>query len=370
MHPLPSSIASISADHSLRTLPKVSLHEHLDGCVRLDTLIDLSAAQGAPLPATNHEDLRTWFLAQSHSGSLVAYLQSFALTSAVMQSAENLRRIAREYVHDLAYDGVVYAEVRWAPEKMTAGGLGLDEAVDAVRTGLRIGMDEVAAVGSPVEVNQIITAMRAADRVDEVADLALRHQGNGVVAFDLAGPEAGYPTSLYRDAVERAARHHMPMTVHAGEADGLASIHSALYDGRALRLGHGVRIAEDINERGELGPLARWVRDRAIVLETSPTSNLHTGVFAAWGDTMRDHPFDALYRNHFQVTVNTDNRLMSDTTLTQELHVLQQTFGYSLDDLETFQLNAARGAFVDTARRAEISRIVRDGFARNRQRCA
>jgi adenosine deaminase len=364
MHQPTATAAPGQTEGSLRDLPKVSLHEHLDGSVRLQTLIDLSAEVGARLPATAPEALRTWLLKQSHSGSLVSYLQSFQLTGAVMQSADHLHRIAREYVHDLAADGIVYAEVRWAPEKMTARGQSLDEALDAVRIGLHAGMSEAAQAGHTIEVNQVITAMRGADRVREVADLALRHHGYGVVAFDLAGPEAGYPTGLYRDTVEEVARQRMPMTIHAGEADGLASIDSALFDGRALRLGHGVRIAEDINHRGALGPLARWVRDRSIVLETSPTSNLHTGVFAAWGDTMSDHPFDILYRHGFQVTVNTDNRLMSDTTLTRELEILKETFGYSLHDLEIFQLNAARGAFVDASRRTEIARTVRDGFAR------
>ncbi|MFH8387364.1 adenosine deaminase [Kitasatospora sp. NPDC018058] len=353
-------------DELLRTLPKVSLHDHLDGSLRAETVIELSQALALPLPTTDPDALRAWFLGQSNSGSLVSYLESFALTGAVLQHAEHLHRVAREYVLDLAADGVVYAEVRWAPEKHTEAGLTMDEAVDAVRAGLRDGMAEAAATGTPIEVQQLIAGMRGFDRTHEVAELALRHHGDGVVGFDLAGPEAGFPASRYREAVELIARHHMPATIHAGEADGLGSITSALLDGRALRLGHGVRIIEDIDAQGALGPLARWVRDRGIVLETSPTSNLHTGAFTAWGESMSDHPIATLHRHNFRVTVNTDNRLMSGTTLTTELALLQQTFDFSLDDLETFQLNAAHGAFVDPARRAELANTIREGFARAR----
>jgi adenosine deaminase len=358
--------ASPLSGDRLRALPKVSLHEHLDGCVRIGTLIELSAALNAPLPARDPEELRSWIVKRSHSGSLLEYLKSFSMTSAVMQSRENLSRIAYEYVQDLVADGVVYGEVRWAPEKMVRGGLTLDQAVDAVRVGIRDGVDEARSGGFQIEVHQIITAMRGGGRVLEIAELTLRHYGHGVVAFDLAGPEAGHPTSMYRDAVELAARHHVPMTIHAGEADGLHSIDSALFDGRALRLGHGVRIAEDLDEQGGVGALARWVRDRAIVLETSPTSNLHTGVFAAWGDEMRFHPFDPLYRAGFRVTVNTDNRLMSDTTLSDELGRLQRAFGYGLDDFERFQLNAADGAFTTAAERDRLARTIRTGFGRAR----
>ncbi|GHH86040.1 adenosine deaminase 1 [Streptomyces sulfonofaciens] len=372
---MPSHSASATGgqhlgDQQLRALPKVSLHEHLDGCLRPATLIELSTALGAPLPSHDPDDLRAHLVRRSHSGSLMTYLRSFALTSAVMQSAANLARIAREYVEDLVADGVVHGEVRWAPEKSTQGGLTLDQAVDAVRRGLAEGVEEARGRGHRIQVHQIITAMRDGGRALEVAELALRHHGDGVVGFDLAGPEVDHPTSLYRDAVELVARRYLPTTIHAGEADGLRSIESALLDGRALRLGHGVRIAEDIDGQGRIGALGRWVRDRSIVLETSPTSNLHTGVFAAWGQDMRSHPFDLLYRAGFCVTVNTDNRLMSDTTLTDELQRLHLAFGYTLDDLERFQLTAARGAFADVAERESLVRVLSAGFDQARSRPA
>jgi adenosine deaminase len=214
--------------------------------------------------------------------------------------------------------------------------------------------------------------MRHLDRGTEIAELAVRHRDRGVVGFDIAGPEAGFPPSRLQGAFDLLAREWMPRTIHAGEADGLESIRSALLDGRALRLGHGVRIAEDIeidSEEGEdvfvtLGTLAQWVKDRGVPLELSPSSNLQTGAIAAWGDEMRDHPFDLLYQLGFAVTVNPDNRLMSGTTISRELSLLTDAFAYDLDDHEAFQLNAAAAAFLPLEEREALADIISDGFAR------
>ena len=351
-------------------LPKVSLHDHLDGALRAATILELAHEAGVGLPAREPEALARWFHESADSGSLVEYLRTFDVTTSVMQTAPALTRIAREYVLDLAADGVVYGEVRWAPEQHLTGGLTLDEAVEAVQEGLEQGAEDVRQEGRSIRTGQLITAMRHADRSLEIAELALRHRERGAVGFDIAGAEAGHPPSRHRVAFDYLAEHCFPVTVHAGEADGLDSIRSALLDGRALRLGHGVRIAEDLvleredqdNSYVTVGRLARWVRDRQIPLELSPSSNLQTGAVEQWGDSLEDHPFDLLYQLGFRVTVNTDNRLMSDTSLSKELALLTEAFDYDLDDLLTFQLNAAEGAFLPLEDREELGDTLTRGF--------
>ncbi|WP_298861829.1 adenosine deaminase [uncultured Microbacterium sp.] len=357
---------------SLRALPKVSLHDHLDGAVRPETIIDLAGAAGIETPAKDAAGLRRWFAQQCGAGSLPAYLKTFELVAAVTQTEAALTRIAREYVADLAADGVIYGEVRWAPEQHTVGGLSPNRAVAAVQRGLEEGEEEAEAAGRSIRISQILSAMRQGDRSLEIARLAVANREHGVVAFDIAGPEDGFPASRHREAFDYLASEFLPVTVHAGEGAGSASIRSALIDGRALRLGHGVRIAEDlqvIEREGDdvqvqFGDLARWVRDREIPLELSPSSNLQTGAIAQWGDEAADHPFDLLYQLGFAVTVNTDNRTMSATTLTRELGLLVDAFEYDLDDLEVFQFNAASAAFLPVEEREELVEMIAEGFER------
>lgn len=361
---------ALSDGTDIRALPKVSLHDHLDGGLRPATVLELADGIGLELPASDPVALGAWFAEKSNSGSLVEYLKTFDLTTAVMQTREGLTRVAREFVQDLGADGVVYGEIRWAPEQHLTRGLSLDETVEAVQEGLEQGIDDVRATGRRIRVGQLVSAMRHTDRSLEIAELAVRHRDRGAVGFDIAGPEAGFPASNHRAAFDYLAANFFPSTVHAGEADGLESIRSALLDGRALRLGHGVRLAEDITiERQDdentyvtLGTLSQWVKDREIALETSPTSNLQTGAIAAWGDDILDHPFDLLYQLGFRVTVNTDNRLMSGTTLTRELSILADAFSYDSTDLEIFQLNAAAGAFLPVEQREELAEIITAGF--------
>ncbi len=356
---------------SIRSLPKVSLHDHLDGGLRPATIIELGSAIGLDLPETDAEALGGWIAAQSVSGSLAAYLKTFDLTTAVTQTRDALTRVAREFVEDLAADGVIYGEVRWAPEQHLTAGLSLDDAVAAVQEGIEEGEDAAERQGRDIRVGQLITAMRQGDRSLEVAELAVRWRTRGAVGFDLAGPEDGFPPSRHRVAFDYLASEFFPTTVHAGEGAGLDSIRSALIDGRALRLGHGVRIAEDleiVSREGEevlvqFGDLARWVRDREIPLELSPSSNLHTGAVERWGVTLEDHPFDLLYQLGFSVTVNADNRTMSRTSLTRELALLSETFEYGLDDIEAFQLNAAAAAFLPVEEREELIELIAEGFA-------
>ncbi|MEZ2372214.1 adenosine deaminase [Arthrobacter sp. RCC_34] len=367
--------SATAPDFDLRDLPKVSLHDHLDGGLRPATIIELAAAVGHDLPSTDPVALGQWFRDSADSGSLVRYLETFDHTIAVMQTREGLIRVAKEFVEDLADDGVVYGEVRWAPEQHLQKGLTLDEVVEAVQEGLEAGMAAVEETGREIQVGQLITAMRHADRGQEIAELAVRHRDNGAVGFDIAGAELGFPASRFRDAFTYLAENNFPATVHAGEADGLASIQSALVDGRALRLGHGVRIAEDVtvdfeaDDDGEqigmvsFGTLAAWVRDRGIALEVCPSSNLQTGAIASFGDDISAHPIDMLYQTGFNVTINTDNRLMSGVTLTDEFNLLVETFDYDLDDLLELTLNAAEAAFLPLEEKEALVEYINEAYA-------
>ena len=354
----------------VRTLPKISLHDHLDGSLRPATIIELAEAEGIELPVLDAEGLGQWFADQSNSGSLVEYLKTFDLTCAVMQTREGLTRVARESVIDLANDGVIYGELRWAPEQHLTKGLSLDQVVEYVQEGIEQGIEDAAAQGQDSRIGQLITAMRHADRSLEIAQLAVRHRDNGVVGFDIAGAELGFPASKHQAAFDYLASEYFPVTIHAGEADGIASIESAIYDGRALRLGHGVRLAEDVSIDGSdanatfvsLGVLSQWVKDRGITLELAPSSNLQTGAIAAWGDDIMDHPFDLLYQLGMTVTVNSDNRLQSGTSLSRELWLVADAFAYGLTDLETFQQNAAASAFLPLEDREALADAITDGF--------
>jgi adenosine deaminase len=318
--------------------------------------------------------LGQWFRESADSGSLVRYLETFDHTVAVMQTHEGLYRVAKEFVEDLADDGVVYGEVRWAPEQHLQKGLTLDEAVEAVQEGLEAGVEAVGDSGREIQVGQLITAMRHADRGQEIAELAVRHRNRGAVGFDIAGAEDGFLPSRFRDAFTYLAQQNFPATVHAGEAAGLESIQSALVDGRALRLGHGVRIAEDImvefDDDAEdtiglvtLGDLSSWIRDRGIALEVCPSSNLQTGAIAPFGEGIDSHPLDMLYQLGFNVTINTDNRLMSGVTLTDEFELLVETFDYDLDDLLELTLNAAEASFLPLEEKEALVEYINDTYA-------
>ena len=368
----------------IRNLPKVSLHDHLDGGLRPATIIELAEAAGHVLPSTDPVALGEWFRESADSGSLPRYLETFDHTIAVMQTRENLARVAREFVEDLADDGVVYAEIRWAPEQHLQGGLSLDEAVEAVQSGLDAGVDAVEAGGRLIQVGQLITAMRHADRGMEVAELAVRHRHRGAVGFDIAGAEDGFSPARLADVFTYLAENQFPVTVHAGEAAGVESIRAALVHGRALRLGHGVRIAEDIDVEFEadgqtgdspadagsdtevgmvsIGQVAGWVRDRGIPLEICPSSNLQTGAVASFGEDIESHPVDLLYQTGFQVTINTDNRLMSGVTLTGEFELLAETFDYDLDDILELTMNAVDAAFLPLEERDALAAYVTEGF--------
>ncbi|KAB8165360.1 adenosine deaminase [Streptomyces sp. 3MP-14] len=357
--------ASAPTEEQIRLAPKALLHDHLDGGLRPATVVELAREQGySELPTEDPDALRAWFLAAADSGSLERYLETFAHTTAVMQSAEALRRVAAECVEDLAEDGVVYAEVRYAPEQHLAGGLTLTEVVEAVNAGFREGERRAVASGRRIRVGALLTAMRHAARSLEIAELANEHRESGVVGFDIAGAEAGFPPTRHLDAFEFLKRENNHFTIHAGEAFGLPSIWQALQWCGADRLGHGVRIIDDIEvaEDGSvrLGRLAAYVRDKRIPLELCPTSNLQTGAARSYAE----HPIGLLRRLHFRATVNTDNRLMSDTSLSREFTHLVQAFGYTLDDLQWFTVNAMKSAFIPFDERlALINDVIKPGYA-------
>jgi adenosine deaminase len=336
-------------DQLIHRAPKVLLHDHLDGGVRPTTVLELASEFGYDrLPTTDVDELATWFNRGAKRNDLVLYLETFAHTVGVMQHRDAIERVADECARDLADDGVVYAEVRFAPELHIEAGLTLDEVLDAVVTGFERG-----AAGTDLTIHTICSAMRTAAHSREIAELAIRHRDRGVVGFDIAGAEAGYPPSRHLDAFQYVMRENFHSTVHAGEAFGLPSIWEALQYCGAARLGHGVRIVDDITgEEGDeqLGRLASFVRDRRICLELCPTSNVNTGVCAS----IVDHPIGLLRRLRFRVTVNTDNRLMSDTSMTKEFLQLQEAFDWDLADFEWLTINAMKSAFASFPERLKI----------------
>jgi adenosine deaminase len=361
-------------ESTIRALPKVVLHDHLDGGLRPETIVELAGEVGHELPATDPAELGAWFVRAASSGSLPLYLETFDHTVAVMQTADGLRRVARESALDLAADGVVYAEQRYAPEQHLQRGLSLQDVVDAVQEGFDEGVAEAAAQGRTIRIGTLVTAMRHADRGDEIAELALANRDRGVVGFDIAGAEDGFPPSRHASAFWKLREASFPTTVHAGEAAGLESIAEAVQVAGALRLGHGVRIADDIEVRlaedggqGEatLGRLAHWIRDQQIPLELCPSSNVQTAAAAS----VAEHPITMLKDLGFAVTVNTDNRLQSGTTLTREMHLLVTEAGWTLADLRDATVTAAWNAFIHhDEREALVEQVIVPGFAESAER--
>lgn len=342
-----------------RALPKIALHDHLDGGLRPATVIEEAAKVGHELPSTDPAGLGRWFFEAADSGSLVRYLETFVHTVAAMQTAAALRRVAREFVEDQAADGVIHAEARWAPEQHTAGGLSLREAIEAVRDGLAEGVAAAAAAGREITAGQLVTAMRhVPEPTTQIAELAIEYRHDSVLGYDIAGAELGFPPERFAASFDHLRHHHFRFTIHAGEADGPASVDGAVQLG-ASRIGHGVRIIEDVTAGGTLGEVAAYVRDLRVPLEVSPSSNLQTGIAA----TMAEHPFGRLAELGFQLTINCDNRLMSATTMSREYALVSEAFGYGLDDLERFTLNAASAAFVPLEMQDRLAARVRAGFA-------
>jgi adenosine deaminase len=387
-------------------LPKVLLHDHLDGGLRPATIIALAAGIGHDLPAEDPVALGRWFVEAASAGSLERYLETFEHTLAVMQTRDALARVAREAVLDLAGDAVVYAELRFAPELHQRAGLDLDQVVDAVLAGIDEGTAEACGRGQTIRAGLILDAMRQADHSEKIARLALAKRAR-VAGFDIAGPEAGHPVLHHMPAFTLLHEASFPITIHAGEADGLASMWQAVTKGQARRIGHGVAIVQDIaglglpgspagpndeagmsggmraahipagvgassgaersavggrtgalgagsgavgGEFAELGVLAHWIRDWGIVLEMCPSSNVQTGA----ADSIAAHPITPLKHLGFPVTVNTDNRLMSGTSATREATLLMAEAGWTLTDLRDATVTAIGGAFIHADERTTL----------------
>lgn len=346
----------------IESLPKVELHDHLDGGVRPSTMIELAAQCGHELPTADAAELEQWFYDAANSGDLPTYLTTFDHTTVVMQTKAALVRITREAVEDLAADNVVYAELRYAPEQHQQQGLSLQEVVEATVQGVKEGERAVSEQGKRIHVRLILCAMRQADRATEIAQLTVDNYGEKspgegyVVGFDIAGAEDGFPPSNHTEAFALLRENLVPFTIHAGEAAGVESLKDALAQG-ARRIGHGVRVYEDFDATMsgiELGEVATFMRDQNIVLEVCPTSNTQTGI----ADTIADHPFNLLYDMGFTLTVNTDNRLVSGTTMSREMELLAENF-----DLEYWQLlelttNALDAAYCSSVLRDDIARTI------------
>ncbi|MFG3252390.1 adenosine deaminase [Streptomyces sp. NPDC048172] len=359
------SLSTVPDSEQIRRAPKALLHDHLDGGLRPATVVDLARETGYDaLPETNADRLETWFRESADSGSLERYLETFSHTVGVMQTRDALFRVAAECAEDLAADGVVYAEVRFAPEQHLERGLTLEQVVEAVNEGFREGERRAREAGRRIRVGALLTAMRHAARALEIAELANRYRDLGVVGFDIAGAEAGYPPTRHLDAFEYLKRENNHFTIHAGEAFGLPSIWQALQWCGADRLGHGVRIIDDIqvndDDSVKLGRLAAYVRDKRVPLELCPSSNLQTGAAPSYAE----HPIGLLRRLHFRATVNTDNRLMSGTSMSREFEHLVRTFHYTLDDMQWFTVNAMKSAFIPFDERlAMINEVIKPGYA-------
>lgn len=352
---------TLSADEIL-ALPKVALHDHLDGGLRPATILELAEEIGHTLPASDAAALGQWFVEAADSGSLVRYLETFDHTIAVMQTDPALRRVAREAVLDLARDGVIYAELRYAPEQHLAGGLTLQEVVEAVQAGIEEGVAAAGDEGLVIRAGALLTAMRHADRGTEIAQLTLDNRGKNCVGFDIAGAEDGFPPSRHAEAFALLRDHHMAVTIHAGEAAGVESLSEAVGLGAARRIGHGVRIVEDIEGFGTdepvMGVVAQFVLDNQIPLEVAPSSNLQTGIAGA----IAEHPIHGLRDLGFAVTINTDNRLMSGTSMGREFARLVDEAGWTKEELLEATLTAAWAAFLPYEERGELAEQVLEGF--------
>lgn len=355
----------MSSEFDAVATPKALLHDHLDGGLRVATIMELADRIGWRLPDDDPDRLQAWFTAGAASNDLLEYLATFEHTLAVMQSEENIERVAYEAATDLAGDGVVYAEVRFAPELHTEAAMALDDVVAAVTSGFRRGERDASAAGRPIVVNAICCAMRTEQRSMEIAQLVdrLREHDDKVVGFDLAGAETGFPPSLHAEALAFARERHLNITIHASEPPDLELIDDALVHG-AHRIGHGVRLRADLTiDDGvvtRMGPLAEYVLDHQVHLEMAPTCHVHVGAVP----DLPSHPIGPMLRAGFNVGVNTDNRLISDVMPSSELSAVAETFGLGPAEVEQLVTNGIMAGFAPLkVRRRIVDEQVRTWFA-------
>lgn len=355
----------MKTEELILSLPKVLLHDHLDGGLRPKTIIELAQKQNYnDLPTTDVDELTKWFHSAADSKNLVEYLKGFQHTCGVMQTKESLARVAYEMLEDMKNDGVCYVETRFAPVYHTNNGLHMDEVVKAVLSGLEKGKKDFG-----VGYGLILCGMRNMTNTLDIAELAVNFREHGVVGFDLAGEEGGYPPKKHVDAFHYIQRENFNITVHAGEAFGKESIWQAIQWCGAHRIGHATHLREDIilDDDGEVvgfGDLAQYILDKRIPLEICLLSNLHTGAV----DNLEDHPFGILFKEKFRVTLNTDDRLMSNTSMTNEFLLAIKFFGLKLDDLEKITINSMKSAFIHYDERLNyIYKIIKPGYQKTRE---
>jgi adenosine deaminase len=354
----------LTTDNILNSLPKVLLHDHLDGGLRPQTIIDLAAElKYDKLPTKDASELAEWFHRGANKGNLIEYLQGFEHTTAVMQTRESLERVAYEMMEDMKKDNVCYVETRFAPVFHVSKGLYYEDIVKAVLTGLEKGKKDFG-----VGYGLILCGMRNMKNTLEIAELAVNFKKQGVIGFDLAGEEGGYPPKRHIDAFQFIQRANFNITIHAGEAFGKESIWQAIQWCGAHRIGHATHLREDITHDKDgnvvvFGELAQYILDKRIPLEICLLSNVHTGAV----DKIENHPFGLLYKERFRVTLNTDDRLMSDTTMTKEFRTAIDVFGLNLNDLERITINSMKSAFIPYKERLTyIYDVIKPGFEKVR----
>ena len=348
----------------IKSVPKVLLHDHLDGGLRPQTVIDLAEDLNyKKLPTHDKDELAEWFHVGANKGNLVEFLKGFEHTTAVLQTKEGLERAAYEMLEDMKNDGVVYVETRFAPVYHVNKNLYLDDTVTSVLRGLEKGKNDFG-----VGYGLILCGMRNMKNTLEIAELAVNFRKDGVVGFDLAGEEGGYPPKKHLEAFQFIQRSNFNITIHAGEAFGKESIWQAIQWCGAHRIGHATRLVEDIvfDENGEVvsfGELAQYILDKRIPLEICLLSNLHTGAV----DKLENHPFGILFKEKFRVTINTDDRLMSDNNLTKEFLIATNYFNISFDEMEKITINSMKSAFIPYKERLRyIYKIIKPGFQKVR----
>lgn len=353
------------SEKAIREMPKVQLHDHLDGGLRPETVIELARDQKYDkLPTQDPVELAEWFHRGANRGSLPLYLEGFAHTTGVMQTDEALERVAYEMMEDMKNDNVVYVETRFAPVFHTDGGLHWEEVVSAVLRGLERGKRDFG-----VGYGLIISAMRNMNLSEEMAQLAVDFRDRGVVGFDLAGEEGGYPPKKHVDAFHYIQRQNFNITIHAGEGFGKESIWQAIQWCGAHRIGHATRLVDDIvivdGRAVKLGTLAQYVLDKRIALEICLSSNVHTGA----AKNLEEHPFGIYFKEKFRVTLNTDNRLVSATTLSKEFQLAADVFNLTFADIEKLTINAMKSAFQPYAERIKyIYDSIKPGYQKLREK--
>jgi adenosine deaminase len=348
----------------IKSVPKVLLHDHLDGGLRPQTIIDLADELNyKKLPTHNKDKLAEWFHRGANRGNLVEFLKGFEHTTAVLQTKEGIERAAYEMIEDMKKDGVVYVETRFAPIYHVNKNMYLEDTVTSVLKGLERGKNDFG-----VGYGLILCGMRNMKNTLEIAELAVNFRRDGVVGFDLAGEEGGYPPKKHLDAFQFIQRANFNITIHAGEAFGKESIWQAIQWCGAHRIGHATRLIEDIitDENGEVvsfGDLAQYVLDKRIPLEICLLSNVHTGAV----DKIENHPFAILFKEKFRVTINTDDRLMSANTLTKEFLTAVNYFDISFDEIEKITINSMKSAFIPYKERLRyIYEIIKPGYQKVR----